>query len=750
MMYQYQVFVWEDAGGLWNVAPVEDLDDYGEAEEELLGIGESERAAKLQLTAFLGRVVKEYDFWPEPGLKEARCTQFSVALRPEYHEKRRSLSTGYQVRIPFVCVHGELDKERRFAAVPYLGLRFHYFKGDVLKELFAHQVQQFLKGNNALELASSFPPENYRLDTITLKVPALRRRHRAYTPELRALSAVAEALDQRAGRRRMTPAWEREREVADLLGRLSEEKSNIILVGESGLGKSTVLVEAVRRLSNKDKPEQPRFWLSSAQRIIAGMKYLGEWEQRCEDLIEELEEIDGILCLDNLLELVRVGGQGPTDSVASFFLPYLRSRELRLIAESTPAELDACRRLLPGFIEHFQLLSIENLGHRQVLSILERMGQQAEQNEGLSCSHELFEQIYRLFSHFYPYSPFPGRAARFLRQLLDLAHQQKSAQIGKKQAIEFFIRQSGLPELFLQDDLPLSPEEIFEELRADVIGQDAACRVAADVIATFKAGLNDPQRPIGVMLFCGPTGVGKTQLAKSIANFCFGQGEEKQRLLRLDMSEYSMPGAAERLGGSESVLIKAIRRQPFLVLLLDEIEKASQDIFDMLLGVFDEGRLCDPYGRVSNFRSAIIIMTSNLGVKHGESIGFDSSADGDYEREIKQFFRPEFYNRIDEVLNFSHLSQKYIRTICEKELRSLEKREGLQKRRITLEWSDSVIDYFAVHGYEKRYGARNLQRAIEERIVTPLARYLLEHPDLSHRQLRLDAQVGGDAPILIS
>lgn len=747
---RYQIFIWENEAGLFSAVPVEDLDEFGDAWEELAGVADTERGARQQLMEFLTWLSKENQSLPEPGLKDAQCMEFAVPLRPEYQEDSRVFSCEYQIRIPFICVQGNLGDELRFASVPYLGFRFRYFEGEPFKNLFIHQMQHVLKGKTVKELARFFPPRSHRLDTITVKIPVFKPRHFLFKPDLSTLSAVAEPFDQRAGRRRFVPAWEREQEVSDLLTRITEEKINIILVGESGSGKTTLLAESIRRLSNQEKPENPRFWQTSAQRLIAGMKYLGQWEERCEAVIRELEWIDGILCVENLLDLIRVGGTGPTESVASFFLPYLRSNELRLIAEAAPSEMDACRRLLPGFAEHFQILSLPSLERIQVLTIFERMAEQVKKNEGIRINKDVYELIYRLFSRFYPYSPFPGRAARFMSQLLDRVLQEKIAEVSKDQVIDLFVQQTGLPELFLRDELPFSPEEIFKELTTDVIGQDRACCIAADVIAAFKAGLNDPHRPIGVLMFCGPTGVGKTQLAKSIAQFCFGHGEEKHRLIRLDMSEYAMPGSADRLTGSESELIKKIRQQPFVVLLLDEIEKAAPEVFDMLLGLFDEGRFTDTYGRVSSFRSAIIIMTSNLGVKTSEPIGFDADDSGDYEREITIFFRPEFYNRLDEVITFTHLSQDHIHAITEKELREIAAREGFVKRDLTISWSDAVVRYIAHIGYDKRYGARNLQRTIEEKITTLLARYILENSSLSKTQLMLDVDDWGNIRIMLN
>lgn len=377
---RYHIFIWENEAGLFTAVPVEDLDEFGDAREELAGVADTEREAKQQLLEFLTWLSKENRSLPEPGVKETQCMELAVPLRPEYRERTRIFSCEYQLRIPFVCVQGNLGGELRLASVPYLGFRFRYFEGDPFKDVFIHQIQHVLKDKTVKELARFFPPRSYRLDTLTVKVPVFKQRHFTFKPNLSALSAVAEPLDQRAGRRRFVSAWEREQEVSDLLTRITEEKTNIILMGESGSGRTTVLAESIRRLSSRKKPDNPRFWQTSAQRLIAGMKYLGQWEERCEAVISELEWIDGILCVENLLDLIRVGGRGPTDSVASFLQPYLCSGELRLIAEATPTEMDACRRLLPGFLEHFQILFLPPLDRKQVLTIFKRMGAQVEKN----------------------------------------------------------------------------------------------------------------------------------------------------------------------------------------------------------------------------------------------------------------------------------------------------------------------------------------------------------------------------------
>jgi ATP-dependent Clp protease ATP-binding subunit ClpA len=259
-----------------------------------------------------------------------------------------------------------------------------------------------------------------------------------------------------------------------------------------------------------------------------------------------------------------------------------------------------------------------------------------------------------------------------------------------------------------------------------------------------------------VLLFTGPTGVGKTELSRSLARFLFGAAEDSDRFVRLDMSEYSLPGSAERLiagpGGEPSEFINQMRRQPFAVVLFDEIEKADEGVFDLLLSVFDEGRLTDRFGRTTHFQSAVIIMTSNLGAIASGTPGFgatDEIASSTYHRAAQTFFRPEFYNRIDAVLSFNALDKENVRRIVVKELNALNSREGMVKRKIRLVWTDSVVDHVVQVGFNSRLGARPLQRAIEKKIVTPLALHLNRYPDLRDTPITIDYDAENDRVVTV-
>ncbi len=744
--YRFPILVWEDFSGNFTASQVAD-------EEALAAYGMTSADAVFQIKEYLEWLYQHRPWLPEPDFKDARLTQIRVEVRPEFTVDGRIYPADETILLRINCVHGLSSTGLRICSIPSLGLRFFYHESTKLKDLVSHYVQEKLRGFPPGVLSRYLQPKSAVLEEIVLQVNR-KWSNQVFSSSLEALSTVAEPLGDKKLRRQFSRAWEREREVADLAKRIGHEKANVIIVGEPGSGKSSVLIEAVRQVERQAEESEDggdetglaryKYWLTSGARLIAGMQYLGEWQARCERVIEELSDLSGVLCLENLLELIRTSTGSISDSLATFFIPYLQRGELHMIAEATPAELDACKRLLPGFVELFQILPLPPFRADQAISVLNRLAAMHSRNLKLEILPEVSSLTYRLFKRFQPYQAFPGGSVAFLNELADRSLRSRQPGITPQHVIEQFIRQTGLPEIFLRDELPLDYSDVVEAFRGRVIGQDSACEAAASVVTTFKAGLNDPNRPLGVMLFCGPTGVGKTELARTMAGYFFGHGERssaKDRLVRLDMSEYSSWGGAQRLligaDGEPSDLIKRVRQQPFCVVLFDEIEKADADVFDVLLSVFDEGRLTDRYGRVTTFRSSVIIMTSNLGADKLVSAGFENRNAPSYSREAMSFFRPEFYNRIDAIIQFNPLSKEMMRQITAKELNEIAAREGLQRNNLRLVWSAELIEHLLSIGFDQRYGARPLQRTIESSVVAPLARYLLANPEIKDSTLQI-------------
>ena len=420
------------------------------------------------------------------------------------------------------------------------------------------------------------------------------------TPKVKTLQSVAETLVGKGHPFFLVP--QRSQDEHALMGALS--RGSCLIVGESGVGKSAILRHVARKIQReerqrttaKERREQnignsrlPRFWVTSGGRLIAGMQYLGQWQERLEMVIAELADSDAVLAIENITDLVKLGGGSPRESLAAFMLPYLQTGQLRLVVEATPEELDACRRMLPTFVDALPVVRIEPLNPRQETMLLEKFLKNDARDRKSTYDESLADTIRQWCFQFQRHAASPGPSVEFLKSCL--AARPKDLSVDD--AAEKFIRRTGLLEIFLRDAWTLQRSEVSTVLRKEVIGQDSACDIAAGVVTRIKSALNDPNRPFACMLFCGPTGVGKTQLSKSLAKYLFGHGEGKTPMIRLDMSEYSGVAAGHRflLDSEERPAnwIQQIRSKPLSLLLFDEIEKASPEVFDILLSLLDEG-----------------------------------------------------------------------------------------------------------------------------------------------------------------
>jgi len=752
------MLTWRNRDGGYTAGLIADWDNTAAVAETL-------RDAQQQLKDFLDWHWEEYGFVEGGDLRDLELSVHKVEIRPEYTRGDRAFPCEETVRLRVPCVTGVEEGGMAFCSIPTMAVRFNFHDKRALKGLVSHFVKNALKGSSPASLARRFPPEETRLDHIVFRGrPESGDKGRPWfeRPEFETLRSVAEPFLSGRGRtQRFGAAWGRASETAELIHRLGSGKANIILLGPPGCGKTALLAEAVKKLSAEKTGDAEaelrrfRFWLTNGARLIAGMKYLGQWEERCEAVIDELSDVAGVLCAENLLDLVHSGGAGPGDSLAAFLLPYLQQGELQLVAEATPAELDACRRLFPAFSDAFQILRLEEFDDASALKALEKVIASRERQTSVEAEHGSAPLIHRLFRRFVPYAAFPGKAVKFLNDAFESCVESGDRTLTHDLLLRRFVDHTGLPELFLRDELPLDYNEALARFNDRIIGQPEACRRATDVITTFKAGMNDASRPVATLLFSGPTGVGKTALARAMAECLFGgtatpppesPAREMERLIRLDMSEYSLPGSAARLltgnDGGPSEFIKRVRRQPFVVVLLDEIEKAAPEIFDVFLNVFDEGRLTDRLGRETLFRSAVIVMTSNLGASGSGGLGFGPQSPPSYDDEAMRFFRPEFFNRIDSVVAFAPLERDSILQIAEKELRDLGRREGFTAANLQLVWADKLIAHLADIGFDLKLGARPLQRAIEHEVIAPLARFLVARPGLRDRRIRLNWSSG--------
>jgi len=553
----------------------------------------------------------------------------------------------------------------------------------------------------------------------------------------RVLAEIAEVIEPDSSE--ATQAIERSGETRRLARILARPRSagSVLLVGEPGVGKSHIARHVATR-KNQLGLAGRSFYRTSGSRIIAGMTGFGEWQERCQAMIREAGEQNAILLFGNLLELMNVGQySGNSESVASFFRPALVRGDLVAVAECTPAELAVIEQRDPRILEAFRQVRIEPPDEEAAFAMARSVSRLPYRGRGNppDLDDTGIRRALALHRRYAGYSALPGRLIRFLDRLRQRGGTES---IRPDQIDSAFIAETGLPPFLLDENAPFDTEAIESWFRKRVIGQDGAIAPVVDTIAGIRARLTRPGKPLGSFLFIGPTGVGKTELARTLAEFFYGS---RERMIRLDMSEYAAPGSGTRLiaassTDSEGLLTARLRDEPFSLVLLDEFEKADDSVYDLFLQVLGEARLTDGAGRLADFSNALIVLTSNLGAAdyRAGATGFHdpTRSPGGHAREhfteaVKKRFRPEFFNRIDRIIPFLPLGEDPVRLIVQREVSGLDRRDGFRARELALV-ADDMAGELGAAGYDPRYGARPLKRAIEDRLIRPLGQFLAAHP----------------------
>ncbi len=529
--------------------------------------------------------------------------------------------------------------------------------------------------------------------------------------------------------------------VVQILAR--RKKNNPVLVGKAGVGKSAIVEGLALRIIAGDVPHtiaDKRIFSLDIASLVAGTKYRGEFEERLGQIIDELRgRGDTILFIDEIHTIVGAGAtQGALDT-ANILKPALARGEILTIGATTPDEYRENIERDAALERRFQRVMVEPTSESETLDILRNIAPIYEQHHTVEYTDEALRACVELSARYISDRHFPDKAIDLLDEVGATAHLRREGAfvvIEKGDVAQCLTLATGIPTEQLSTSTASHLKGLEEYLTSRIIGQTRALQRIARHISRAHAGLHDGRKPMGVFLIAGPTGVGKTLMAKELAQYLFGSRES---LIRIDMSEYNEAHNVARLIGAPpgyvgygegGQLTETVRRKPYSIVLLDEIEKAHSAIFNTLLQLFDDGRLTDGSGRTVDFRNTIIIMTSNIGsreaTERGNGIGFGSTSrklattfEAEYRRAMERSFAPEFLNRIDEVILFDSLAESDAEAIVKLEVDAL--RERLQRIGYTLRITPSALRDIAQKGFSSRYGARALRRTMVEHIEEPIS-----------------------------
>ncbi|HEX4452449.1 MAG TPA: AAA family ATPase [Kofleriaceae bacterium] len=538
------------------------------------------------------------------------------------------------------------------------------------------------------------------------------------------------------------PLVGRELQLADLsraLERTGKRRASVLIVGDEASGKSALALAWLAAHPDRD------VWATSASELVAGASGLGEWQERVTGVLAAAETLDAVLYFDDFGALFADRPAEGGIELGAALRRHVADGRVRVIGELTAVALDRAERTdasLVGAMSRITLAPTDpDTTTRAALAWAEYW--RAHEPSRPQIAPVAVQTAVDFARRYLPYRAFPGKAIRLLEELRVAHETDRDAEgrgklLGDSELFAAFAWTSGIPRALLDDSQPLATADVIAQLRRRMIGQDTAVARVAGAISIAKARLQPADKPLASLLFVGPSGVGKTELARSVAAYLFGNPD---KLVRLDMSEYSDPWAAERLfggTGDDGRLTSAVRSQPFGVVLLDEIEKAHRSVFDVLLQVLGEARLTDGRGRTTFFHNAIIVLTSNLGTRGAKgTLGLSPERDHDvedrrYRAAVHAAFRPELVNRLDQIVVFHPLEPAEIARVAEIAIARLAERRGLTQAGIILDVSPAAIARLADAGFSPELGARALRRYLDAELVAPAARLLARAGVESH------------------
>jgi ATP-dependent Clp protease ATP-binding subunit ClpA len=579
-----------------------------------------------------------------------------------------------------------------------------------------------------------------------------------------ALDQFTNNLNAAAKEGRIDPLIGREAEVERVIQILCRRrKNNPLLVGEAGVGKTAIAEGLAYRITQQDVPDilgDATVYALDMGALLAGTKYRGDFEQRLKLVLKQLKAIpNGILFIDEIHTLIGAGSaSGGTLDASNLLKPALSSGQLKCIGATTFTEYRGIFEKDHALSRRFQKIDVGEPTIEQTVQILRGLKSRFEEHHSVKYSAAALSAAAELSAKYINDRHLPDKAidvideAGAAQRILPKSKQKRT--IGKLEIEDIVAKIARIPPASVSSDDRSKLQHLHRDLTNTVFGQDAAIEALAAAIKMARSGLGKPEKPIGSFLFSGPTGVGKTEVARQLA---FILGIE---LIRFDMSEYMERHAVSRLIGAPpgyvgfdqgGLLTEAITKKPHAVLLLDEIEKAHPDVFNILLQVMDHGTLTDNNGRKADFRNVIIVMTTNAGAAdlQKRSIGFSNlTAAGDEMAEIKRMFTPEFRNRLDAIIGFRALDEQIILRVVDKFLMQLE--EQLHEKKVEAIFSEKLRDYLAKKGFDPLMGARPMQRLIQDTIRRALADELLFGRLVQGGKVTVDLDEGDQVKLVIA
>ena len=584
--------------------------------------------------------------------------------------------------------------------------------------------------------------------------------------ETRVLDQYSRDLTLLAASGSFDPVIGRDEEIRRSVQILSRRsKNNPVLIGEPGVGKTAVAEGIAAYIAGSDAPDSmagKRLVALDLPALLAGTKYRGDFEERVKAVLKDVKKAgDVILFIDEMHTMIGAGSAEGAIDAANILKPALGRGEVQIIGATTPEEYRRHIEKDAALERRFQPVKIAEPSRSDSLKMLGAVRQSLEKHHGVKISDAALTAAVDLSARYINDRFLPDKAIDLADEAAAHIRVSGGGLVTAEDIAGIVSMWTGIPVANLSADETKRLCNMESILHRRVIGQNEAVTAVSRAIRRGRVGLSDPNRPIGSFLFLGPTGVGKTELCRALAEAVFG---ESDAMIRLDMSEYMEKHAVSKLIGSPpgyvgyedgGQLTERVRRKPWSVVLFDEIEKAHEDVWGILLQIMDDGRLTDSAGRVVSFRNTIIVMTSNVGAKSISDgrprMGFTPDGGDEAQlmrarinEELRRTFKPEFLNRIDETIVFRRLSRAEIRSIAERMLLTVAER--FKALGMTLSVPDQVVDFLAERGYDEKYGARPLRRAIRSMIEDKAAELMLT--DSLGRGDTVQARIDGNELIL--